>query len=183
MNDPTVEDIAGIMEETPHTLFITITKRGTKILNDLVIDAKFHNTVPLCWVPGDPDGNPDNFSGQNVVSWTPTTIPIYDGMLLILTQNLHKDRDYVNGMRVTVQGVTRQGIRVQTTTGRDLVLYMWTDAWRVTYFPIRSGYATTLHKVQYLTSQFGLMSQVLKPLGTSLYLELNSIQIGETLAS
>ena len=153
MQAPTVEEILTIFDETPQTLFVTISKKATKQLNDLALDAKFSNVEPLCWVPGDPDGNPDNFRGQEILSWTPPEIPIFNGMTLILTQNLHKDRDYVNGMRVHVCGVTQHGVRVRTITGRDLVLYRWTDTYRVTYFPIRLGYATTLHKVQGLTLQ------------------------------
>ena len=86
--------------------------------------------------------------GQHVVNSEPPLIPIFLGMPLILTQNLHRDRDYVNGMRAVVVGGTGLGVRVTTTTGHSLVLFWWTDAQGVTYFPIRVGYATTLHKIQ-----------------------------------
>ena len=96
----------------------------------------------------DPDGNPENFRGEEIISWTPPFIPIYLGMNLILTQNLHKENDYVNGMRTEVAGVSQRGIRAKTLSGPNLVLYLWTDTWLVTNVPIRVGYATTLHKVQ-----------------------------------
>ena len=139
MQVSTVEEVAAILEETPHTLFVIISKKATKQLNDLALQAKFSNVEPLCLVPDDPDGNPDNFRGQEIISWNPPEIPMFYGMTLILTQNLHKDHDYGSGMRTHMCGVTKHDVRVQTITGRDLVLYRLTDTCRVTYFPIRLG--------------------------------------------
>ena len=53
---------------------------------------------------GDPNGDPNNFDHHNIVAWEPPVIPTFLGMQLSLAQNLHKDRDYANEMRVQVQG-------------------------------------------------------------------------------
>ena len=66
----------------------------------------------------------------------------------MLTRNLNKDIDYVNGMECTVQGVYRSGIRVKSKTGYDIVVYPWTDEWHTTYLPMRPAYANTLLKMQ-----------------------------------
>ena len=117
-----------------HTIFVTISKKATKFINGMAVSLLFGQEKPHCWVRGDPDGNPERFHGGEIVNWEPPSIPIYLGMSLILTQNLHKNRDYVTGMRAT--------------TGQHLILDMWTDSYNVTYLAIRVGYATTLQKVQ-----------------------------------
>ena len=37
--------------ETPQTLFVTISKKATKMLNDMAVTAVFGDREPLCWVP------------------------------------------------------------------------------------------------------------------------------------
>ena len=111
----------------------------------------FGNEQPLAIIPGDPDSNQNNFSGSTQVLWEPPSIPIFLGLRLTLTQNVNKEYDYVNGMRVTVIGITDHGVRIRTDTGRQLILYPWTDEYKITYFPVRLGYSTTLQKVQGLT--------------------------------
>ena len=75
-------------------------------------------------------------------------LPIYIGMRLMITKNVCKDTDYVNGMGASVLGVHATGVRVCTDTGYVLVIYPWTDEQRRTYMPIRLGYANTLMKLQ-----------------------------------
>ena len=72
-------------------------------------------------------------------------------MKIVLTQNVRKDDDYVNGMECTVLEFqeNRQGgvLVVRTSTGKRLPITRWTDAKkRISYFPIRVGYASTIHK-------------------------------------
>ena len=83
----------------------------------------------------------------------PAAVPIYVGMKLFLTQNVRKADDYVNGMECTVlewQENQQGGVLVvRTSTGKRLPITRWTDAKKkVNYFPIRVGYASTIHKAQ-----------------------------------
>ncbi len=78
--------------------------------------------------------------------------PSNQGMKLYLTRNVRKEDDYVNGMQCTVEKYYKKGncLRVMTKTGQRLMITPWTDTdhGNTTYFPIRLGYASTIHKVQ-----------------------------------
>ena len=69
-------------------------------------------------------------------------------MRVVLTRNINKEIDYANGMTAEVEGVNAHGVRVRTRTGRVLMVYPWTSEDRQTYYPMRLGYAGTLHKLQ-----------------------------------
>ena len=99
-------------------------------------------------VPGDPDANPDNYDRTQRDRNDPLQLPIFLGMKVTLTRNIDKTRDYVNGMEGTVVGVYRSGVRVKTKTGYEPMIYPWTDETKVTFLPMRLGYASTLLKVQ-----------------------------------
>jgi hypothetical protein len=102
----------------------------------------------LTTVYGDPEANPENFDGTKQVSWDATPIPLYVGMRVMLTKNLNKDVDFVNGMTAIVEGYYASGVRVKTSTGYIVSVYPWTDEWHNTFLPMRIGYANTLLKMQ-----------------------------------
>ena len=65
---------------------------------------------PLCAADkslayGDPDGNPVNFQGATQVAQEPTELFMYQGLRVMLTKNINKDVDVVNGMGGVVEGV------------------------------------------------------------------------------
>ena len=68
---------------------------------------------------------------------------IHKGMKLVLTQNVRKQADYVNGMECIVEDFQANGsggsLRVRTRTGQRLAITMWTDKHKqyAKYFPIR----------------------------------------------
>ena len=74
--------------------------------------------------------------------------PIYAGMKVVLTKNLNKEIGFVNGMRAEVLSATAKGVMVLTEQGRRVMVHGWTSPERVLHFPLRVGYASTLHKVQ-----------------------------------
>ena len=76
--------------------------------------------------PGDPEADSDNYRGTQMVDNTPMDLPVHIGMRLMITKNVCKDTDYVNGMGATVLGVHSTGVRVRTDTGYVLVIYPWT---------------------------------------------------------
>ena len=64
-------------------------------------------------------------------------------------KNLNKPGDYVNGMQGWIEDVMRGGILVKTKTGKQVMVHPWTDPdTKVVFFPMRLGYASTLHKTQ-----------------------------------
>ena len=73
---------------------------------------------------------------------------MYEGMRIILTKNLNKQIGFVNGMGATVRRMGQQGLFVITDQGMPIMIHPWTSEEKVTHFPFRLGYASTLHKVQ-----------------------------------
>ena len=155
--EPTAEDVAQIMVETPNTVFVTFTKGRAEQLNELVVQALFSGIPPVTLAPGDPRDNWRNYAGFNeMVDAETPWIPIYIGMRLTLTRNLDKDNGFVNGMGCRVVKVRKSGIEVRTDVGTTIAVHPKVDYFdlssgqklRVNYLPIRLGYAVNLHKVQ-----------------------------------
>ena len=145
---PSESDIAKILEETPGTLFLTISRQACGLLNGFALEALFAEAIPLAVAPADPESNVENYEHGKKLRDVPAEIPIYVGMKVILTKNLNKGIGFVNGMAATVLGVDRGNIIVRTDQGRRLALHPWTSEDKVVHFPLRVGYASTLHKVQ-----------------------------------
>jgi ATP-dependent exoDNAse (exonuclease V) alpha subunit len=149
-------DVTRILQTTPHTNFVTITKKGTAHLNDLAVNGLFEDQQSLQILPGDPDANPANLRGSRQLAWEPQPVPVHIGMKVILTRNLNKEMDFVNGMQATIDGIRGGALRVRTDSGRMLMVYPYTEEVqgaagqrnRHTFYPLRVGYSTTLHKVQ-----------------------------------
>ena len=108
----------------------------------------FADAEPLATLPTDPESNLDNYQGSALVAEVPLMQRIYKDMRIILTKNLNKEIGFVNGMRAVVLSASSKGIMVKTEQGRRIMVHPWTSPDRVVHFPIRVGYASTLHKVQ-----------------------------------
>lgn len=153
---PTLADVQQVLKETPYTTFLTNTRKGARMLNDLVLEALYGGEQPLRTIPCDPDENPDNFDGQYLVAADPYMMPVHKGMRLTITKNEDKEHGFVNGMGAVVVAVLRRGILVQTDADKTLNIhpvsraYILPDGTQVkrTVYPLRLGYATTLHKIQ-----------------------------------
>ena len=70
----------------------------------------------------------------------------------MLTRNIRKADDYVNGMQCDVLSYNDAArvLMVRTVTGKRLPITPWHDPKRPgpPYFPVRLGYCTTVHKAQ-----------------------------------
>ena len=149
MNEvPSQSDVVHILEETPQTLFLTVSRQACAMLNGFAVEALFGASHPVAMVPSDPESNVDNYEKGKKVRDDPAAIPIYAGMKVILTKNLNKAVGFVNGMGAQVLGMDRGNIIVKTDQGRRLAIHPWTSEEKVVHFPLRMGYASTLHKVQ-----------------------------------
>ena len=155
-NAPTAADIADILRETPETTFLTVSRRGSTRLNQLAVQCLFAQSEPLDRIPCDPEENMDNFHGQQQAAVRPHWLMIYEGLRVRITSNEDKERGFVNGMAATVQRMRTSGVQVITDAGEVLLVHPITrdiqtsdgSCHRVTFFPLRLGYSTTLHKVQ-----------------------------------
>jgi hypothetical protein len=146
--EPPPEHILHILQETPQTLFLTISRRACAKLNRMAVEGLFYNVIPLWTAPIDPESNTDNYRGSAQIGDVPLMQPIYIGMRIMLTKNLNKEIGFVNGMQATVLGIAGNSIIVQTDLGRRIPIHPWTSEDRVVHYPLRVGYASTLHKVQ-----------------------------------
>ena len=87
---------------------------------------------------------------------SPMEMAIFQGMRVLLTVNEDKVHGFVNGMMGVVRRVRRNAVEVLTDMGEVLAVHPVTrdveiaggDTRRVTYYPMRAGYATTLYKTQ-----------------------------------
>ena len=81
----------------------------------------------------------------------PLQVPIYKGMRVVLTKTVRKDVDFVNGMECTVLGYDAKvkSIDVRTETGYRIMVWPCTDPdHKITFLPVRPGYADTIIKFQ-----------------------------------
>ncbi|CAE7763064.1 unnamed protein product, partial [Symbiodinium necroappetens] len=60
--EPSQDDVAHVLAETPHTLFLTVSRRACAQLNEAAVTALFSEDVPLAVVPGDPESNVANYA-------------------------------------------------------------------------------------------------------------------------
>ena len=147
---PTVDDVRKLWLKYPQTTMLTVSRRGSALLNDLTIQAKFPRREPLAVVNGDIESNPENYTAEGklkkLTELKPSKLPVYKGMHVYMTKNVRKDVDFVNGMRGVVEAYHSQTktLRVRTQTGYRVCVHPWTDAdlGKKTYMPIRAGHPT-----------------------------------------
>ena len=142
----------AVFTETPDTDFLVQTRHAAAYVNAAAEKLYFSGQEPLACVPAEPEQNPSNYEGFEMISWEPSELKIYTGQRLFITKNENKKHDFVNGMGCTVQEMDRHGVLVRTDTNRMLLVHPMTDSeTKIAYFPLRMGYATTLHKIQGMT--------------------------------
>ena len=149
--EPTNLDMHKMLTETPHTTFVTVTRRATAVLNNLALEVLFGEVMPLGTVATDPESNLENYDDRGrLVATEPLQLPVFVGARVILTRNIDKARDFVNGMTATVLGMKKSSVVVQTKTGQVLTVFPYRDEEKggVASLPLRLGYATTLQKIQ-----------------------------------
>ena len=160
-HEPTAADVEALMHQTQGaTTIITCTRRGAARVNALCQEVLFRRAgrSPLGGIPADYESNPDNFdeeSGQLKPQCpAPLQLTLYEGLRVRLTRNMDKARDFVNGMTATVLRFDskNRAVIVETETSQVLCVYPVTDddvpAGSVTAYPLRLGYADTVHKFQ-----------------------------------
>ena len=158
-DEPTEYNILQLYRHHENTSMVTCTRKAARLLNDLATNVLFkhRHKKPLATLPGDWQDNPANFNAEHEVpkgsEVQPVQIDIYEGMRIILTENLNKRQDFVNGMTATVEAYHDGSgcLQVLTKTGKRLAVPCVRErieGFNVDYFPIRIGYASTIQKVQ-----------------------------------
>ena len=104
--EPTNLDMEAMLRQTPDTTFVTITRRAAAVLNNLALGVLFAGAVPLGTVAADPESNLENYDQHGrLIAMAPQELPIFLGARVLLTRNLDKQRDFVNGMAATILGI------------------------------------------------------------------------------
>ena len=162
-HEPTNLDIQDLLRKTDGaTTVITCTRWGAALVNALAVEVLFElpGRIKLGGVGADYESNPDNYHWNGVAyemrqdqSPEPLKLDLYEGLRIRLTRNMNKRLDYVNGMTATVQAFDRSsgGVIVETETKQVLCVYPVTEdaaGGRVVYYPMKPGYADTVHKFQ-----------------------------------
>eukprot|EP00973_Karenia_brevis_P064826 9004167-Karenia_brevis.AAC.1 len=106
-HEPTVADLRRLLNKWPEAEYAALSREGVHALNTLALQAQFPRRAPLTTIDGDVESWPTNYDEhrrlKTLTKLLPQQIPIHQGMYLYMTRNVHKDLDYVNGMRCVVQ--------------------------------------------------------------------------------
>jgi hypothetical protein len=156
---PNKNDIRELFERTGgKTTIATCTKKAAQEVNIVAAEVDVGRRRTLAEVPADYEVNAENYGlGGKLIQDkkpTPSTVAVKAGLRIVLTKNLDKESDFVNGMVciVTTWNDHARCLEVETVTGKSLVVYQYTDpnpeAQNASYFPIRLGYASTIYKLQ-----------------------------------
>ena len=174
--EPSLDDVGHILAETPNTLFLTVSRRAAAHLNGMALAVLFAEAAPLAMLPADPESNVNNYADGHRVTDIPLEICIYLGARVILTKNLNKAIGFVNGMGAVIVGLDRGNVLVRTDQGILLAVHPWTSEEHVVHYPLRLGYASTLHKVQGATLPHATVWLDVPNMPAAAYVALSRVQ-------
>lgn len=163
---PTAWDVLELLRKTEDkTTVVTCSRKGAAVVNDLALKVMFehrHKTV-LTEIPFTYEANVDNFDEHGQLKDgvpKPCVTKIFKGLRLFLTKNINKREDFVNGMTAHVEDFDEESgnLEVITKTGKRLCVFKIFERLEgrpgvVAYYPVRVGYAGTVHKIQGQTLQ------------------------------
>ena len=83
--EPSISDVSQILKDTPHTLFLTVSRKACAALNQLAQEALFQGCDTLDFegegfMPTDPESNRDNYVGNRMIEKNPGKTWIYKGI-------------------------------------------------------------------------------------------------------
>ena len=156
--EPVAFDVLSVLRRTDYkTTMVTCTRKGALLLNELAVKVLFQDRhqQPLGELPFDWEADPANFDkdGEAVKDVQAPPTQIYAGLRIVLTKNLNKRQDFVNGMGSVIEAYDAASgcLTVETDTGRRLAICKIRERVShkdVDYFPARLGYAATVQKIQ-----------------------------------
>ena len=135
--EPSDNDILSALQSHPDATVLTMTKKASARINNLVIEHAFQGNEPLLLAPCD---------------WDSPPIPIYQGMKIMLTQNRNKARGFVNGQTAILKTVQGKTVFASLPDGQIINIYLVTykgpDGKTKTVYPFAPAYANTICKAQ-----------------------------------
>ena len=157
-SEPDAWDVLSVLRRTDYkTTMVTCTRKGALLLNQLAAKVLFEDRhqAPLAELPLDWEADPANFDkeGEPVNDVEALATQIYKGIRIVLTKNLNKRQDFVNGMGAVVEAYDAASgcLTVETNTGKRLAICRIRERVGrrdVDFYPVRLGYASTVQKVQ-----------------------------------
>ena len=159
--EPSAYDMLELLRAHPDTTIVTCTSKGAALVNKLATQVLFRDRCkkPLGELGLDYLSNSDNYvPGDNSQlkdgRLEPLLAKVYEGQRVFLTRNLDKEHGFVNGMSAVIEGYNprSQCLTVTTKLGATLAVHKCTEEVsrnrKVTSFPVRVGYASTIPKIQ-----------------------------------
>ena len=162
--EPTIAwDILEILRKHEDTTIVTCTRVASALVNELATKVLFQDVKkkPLSKLPLDYESNQSDYDSkwklQPKIKLEAALTDIYKGMKVVLTNNIDTKNGFCNGMFAVVEDFDEntQCLTVNTRTGKTLGIHPVTEEVeghsKVTYFPVRVGYACTISMVQGMT--------------------------------
>ena len=157
-SEPSAFDVLSVLRKTDYkTTMVTCARKGALLLNELAVKVLFpdRHQEPLGELLFDWEADPANFNreGEPVGDTRALLTQIYADLRIVLTKNLNKKQDFVNGMGAVVEAYDAASgcLTVTTATGKRLAICKIRERVGrrdVDYFPARLGYAATVQKIQ-----------------------------------
>ena len=113
-SEPSAFDVLSVLRKTDDkTTMVTRTRKGALLLNELAVKVLFpdRHQEPLAELPFDWEADPANFDreGEPLHDAQALSTQTYAGLCAILTKNLNKRQDFVNGMSAVPHSHDRDG--------------------------------------------------------------------------
>lgn len=160
-NRPDGWDVLELLRAHPDTTIVTCTTKAAALINDLATQVLFADRhkkslgkLELDYICNTDNYLPGDASNLKNGPLEPLLTDIYEGQRIFLTRNLDKENGFVNGMAAVVESYDPRThcLMVTTKLGKTLAVHKCTEevSWgrRVTSFPVRLGYASTIPKIQ-----------------------------------
>ena len=118
----------------PNSTFLTISRKGSYYINDIIVSILFSTDTPLLKDAPIADDLKSN---------------LYDGMRIIITKNICKTLGIVNGECGVITDLRKNNLIVKLCNGALVSVHQITDEEDTPpYYPLLPNYAMTIFKVQ-----------------------------------
>ena len=128
-SEPSAFDVLSVLRKTDYkTTMVTCTRKGALLLNELAVKVLFpdRHQEPLAELLFDWEADPANFNREGEPAGDTRALPtlIYADLRIVLTKNLNKKQDFINGMGAVVEAYDAASgcLTVTTATGKRLAI-------------------------------------------------------------
>ena len=136
--NPDYSELIKVMTNEEKVTILTVNRKGADMVNDVVVEYLFKDHEPLGYISMDMENTQRK--------------PIYRGMRVMITHNVHKESGVVNGVVCTIQARHNQTIFLQKPNQQMCSVYPITYSHQQfnqrTVHPFSPAYAVTICKSQ-----------------------------------